>query len=337
VQLALPSGALTEDEAGARLMPLLGDLPAFAKYAGPHLPDITVFEGGIPADVPPDRRVAGREDAAPLFRSLRDRFASLVSLTPVYNRADWARTWRPEPRFRPLVVDNASTDGTAEIFEAAGAQVVRQPKTIDRVLNWRSALETARDRTDGTWFKWLFAGDELLPGAAATLEDAIAAYPEARMIVTEYLLRDRAGRTSLWRTVGETRLLEPAESMRRAADGNWFGGPIAHCVHRDAIDDAQFGIQPWAADYQACVNIARRHPVLYLAEPVGVLDRGHRQYLAVHEDRVRSVSQEWTVRLDALDAWRELADEGSDVDAVERGLHVQMVQQLAGLVQRLHG
>ena len=51
VQLAIASGSLTEEDAGERIIELLGELPSFSRYAGPHLPDLTVFEGEIPADV----------------------------------------------------------------------------------------------------------------------------------------------------------------------------------------------------------------------------------------------------------------------------------------------
>jgi hypothetical protein len=331
VQLAIASGPLSEEEAGARLLELLADLPAFARYAGPHLADITVFEGDVPAGVPTDRRLRSREDAAPVLHAMRDQLASFVAVTPAYNRAEWARGWRPEPGFRHLVVDNASTDGTAELLEAAGAEVVRQPRTIERVLNWRSALETFRDRTDATWMKWLFAGDELLPGAADTLRAAIDAHPEARLVVAEFLWRYPDGTTRNWRTVGETRLVEPAEAMRRACKDNWFGGPIAHCVHRDAVEDAHFGTQPWVADWQACLNIAKRHPVLYVAEPIGVLNLEHRLYHRAHENRLRSVVQDWTIRLEALDALRELAP-GPETDELERGMQVRMVQECASVV-----
>jgi hypothetical protein len=331
VQLAIATGSLGEEEAGARLVALLADLPAFARYAGPHLPDITVYEGDVPADVPADRRLHGRADAAPVLRALRDRLASFVAVTPAYNRAEWARTWRPEPGFRHLVVDNASTDGTGELLEDAGAEVIRQPRTIERVLNWRSALESFRDHTDAPWMKWLFAGDELRPGAADTLRDAIAAHPEARLVVAEFLWRYPDGTTRNWRTVGETRLVEPAEAIRRACKDNWFGGPIAHCVHRDAVDDAHFGTQPWVADWQACLNIARRHPVLYVAEPIGVLNLEHRLYHRAHENRPRSVVQDWTIRLEALDALRELAP-GPQTDELEREMHVRMVHECASVV-----
>jgi hypothetical protein len=331
VQLAIASGPLTEEEAGARVVAMLENVPSFARYGGPHLPDLTVFEGEIPEEVGADRRLSSRAAAAPLLHALRARLAPFVAITPVYNRAAWARAWRPEPGFRHLVVDNASTDGTGDLLEAAGAEVVRRTRTIDRVQNWRATLEAARDRTDATWFKWLFAGDELLPGAADTLKAAVDAHPEARFVVSEFVWRSPDGATRPWRTVGETRLIGPAEALRRTCNDNWFGGPVAHCVHRDAIEDAQFGTQPWVADWQACLNIAKRHPVLYVAEPVGVLNIEHRLYHRAHENRLRSVAQDWTIRLEALDALREL-DAGPETDELEREMHLRMVRECAAVV-----
>ena len=331
VQLAIASGSLTEEDAGERMIKLLGELPSFSRYAGPHLPDLTVFEGEIPADVAAEHRLGSRAAAAAALHALRARLAPFVAITPAYNRAEWARGWRPEPGFRHLVVDNASTDGTGDLLEAAGAEVVRRLHTIERVQNWRATLEAARDRTDAPWFKWLFAGDELLPGAADILQRAIAAHPEARLVVSEFVWRSADGTTRPWRTVGETRIITPPEAMRRACNDNWFGGPVAHTVHRDAVDDAVFGAQPWVADWQACLNIAKRHPVLYVAEPVGVLNLEHRLYHQSHENRLRSVTQDWTIRLEALDVLRGL-EPGRETGELEHAMHTRMIQECIAVV-----
>ena len=45
------------------------------------------------------------------------------------------------PGFRPIVVDNGSDDGTADIAEACGATVVREPRRGFGAACWRGLLE----------------------------------------------------------------------------------------------------------------------------------------------------------------------------------------------------
>jgi hypothetical protein len=338
VQLALPSGALTEADALARLMTLLQEVPEF-RARGAALPDITLHEGAIPpgAEVLGARTAAAAAAAMARLHDLRRELAAFVAVTPVMDREAWAAAWTPEPGFHHLAVDNASGDATAARLRAAGADVVVQPRPVGRVGNWQSALQHARDRTPHPWIKWLFAGDELLPGAADALQDAASAHPEARLIVAEYVMRHPDGREQRYREFDHTRLIEPAEALERSAvRGNWFGSPIGHAVHRDVVDDVEFGSQPWVADWQACVSIARRHPVLYVAEVVGVFDIGSRAFYGERLDEVHSLVQELSLRQQSLEALRAAAPDRPDLDVLAEHVDVHAARALSERVAQRH-
>jgi hypothetical protein len=320
VELAVASGEISEAEAGETLINWLREDPALlARWD--DLPDIVVHEGAVPPGA-----ILAEE---PLLHGLRDDLAPFAAVTPVRDNAAWASAWRPEPGFAALAVDNVSSDGTPELLRAKGVRVIEQPAPVSRVRNWHAAMEAFRDHSDRPWMKWVFAGDELLPGAADVLEDALAAHPEARLVVAECIIRNPDGTTWHWRQLPETRIVAPAEALELSAmRGNWFGGPIHHMVHRDVLDEVEFGAQPWVADWQACLSIARNHPVLYVAEPIGVFDIGSRKYFSARGARVDSLVQELSIRLQSLDTLREIAPE-RDISQLEHDLQAHAAQALS--------
>ena len=290
--------------------------------------------------VPPDGEILGtataqaRADSRRRLHELRRELATIVAVTPVLDRAGWARGWLTEPGFHHLVIDNASSDGTAELAAAAGAEVVVQPSTVGRVANWVSATHHFAQRTSLPWLKWLFAGDELLPGAADLLDAAVAEHPQARLIVAEYLIRAADGTTTHWRQLPETRIVMPGESLERSArDGNWFGAPIAQAFHRAVLDEVEFGSQPWVADWQAALSIARSHPVLYIAEPIGIFDLSSRRFFQTQELSVHSLVQELSLRQQSVQALVDRAPDDPGVQSLELEVDRQAAETLAARVR----
>src|SRR3954468_6272559 len=223
-ELAIAAGALPEAEAAERLMALVRADPELAGRVD-HLPDIVVYPGDVPADVESHLRLPGPGEQA--LRVLREEFAPYVALTPVLNAAEWARTWKPEAGFRHLVIDNASDDDTASILAERGADVVVNEHRVSRVDNWRRAAQVFLEIGEAEWMKWVFAGDRLLPGAAAILDGAIAAHPGIRVITAEYEWKHPEGAVTKFPPVKETKLVSSAEAMYRfALQGNWMGGPM---------------------------------------------------------------------------------------------------------------
>jgi hypothetical protein len=303
--LAVAAGALEKNAAGARLMELIHqdeELSARVKT----LPDVVVCDGDVPADVEEHLRLPGPGERA--LHVLREELAPYVAVTPVLNQEAWARTWQPEAGFRHLVIDNASDDGTARILADRGADVVVNEHRVSRVDNWRRALQVFLEIGEAEWMKWVFAGDRLLPGAASVLDHARAAYPDARIIAAQYQYKHPDGGVTKFAAMTDTKLIEPVEALYRfVLQGNWMGGPIAIALHRDVIEELDFGEHPWVADWQASLSIARNHPVLHVAEPIGLFDATRSRYHTAHEKDVSTIVQDAAMRYQAIGLLRERA------------------------------
>lgn len=306
VELAVASGSLSEEDAGARFIELARSEPRIAEH-WKWLPEIVIYSGPIPAEVADADRllVAGAEGV----HRLRDALARYVAVTPVLNQVAWAETFEPQPGFRHLIVDNASDDGTADALAARGADVVRETERVGRVDNWRRAANAFLEHTDAEWMKWVFAGDGLLPRAAAIFDHALSQHPDIKLLAFEYEWRRADGVTAPFCSLEQTRVVHPPESAERfAIQGNWLGGPIALLLHRDVVAGMEFGGHPFVGDWQASMEIALRTPVLYVKNgPIGFFDQGRDRYHTQRERDVYTMVQDAAMRYQALMRAGELA------------------------------
>lgn len=103
----------------------------------------------------------------------------LVSIvTPVYNGAKYLRHCirgvlkQSYPNFEYIILDNASTDGTAEIIEHFAERddrikVFRNPATLKIIDNWNESLKYVSPAAE--WIKYAFADDTLFPYCVAEM------------------------------------------------------------------------------------------------------------------------------------------------------------------------
>jgi hypothetical protein len=333
-ELAIAAGTLDKNDAGARLMELVNQDPELSARVK-LLPDIVVYDGDVPAGIEKHLRLPGPGEGA--LHVLREEFAPYVAVTPVLNQSEWARTWQPEAGFRHLIIDNASDDGTGEILAARGADVVVNEQRVDRVGNWRRALQVFLEIGDAEWMKWCFAGDRLLPGASGVLDRAIAAHPDIKVIAADYQYKHPDGGTTKFQSIAETKVIEPVESLYRfTLQGNWMGGPIAIALHRDVIEQIDFGHLPWVADWQASLSLAVSHPVLHVAEPIGLFDASRSRYHSAHEKDVSTIVQDGAMRYQALGLLRELGATNLPLDDTERKIDTYIAQEAARRLQSRH-
>lgn len=89
------------------------------------------------------------------------------------------------------VRDNESSDGTAAALAACGdhVRVVRERDT-----GQADAINRGWHASSGRWLSWLNADDLYEPQALETVATAAATHPDARWIVGEFRIIDRAGR-----------------------------------------------------------------------------------------------------------------------------------------------
>jgi len=328
VRLLVGTGGRTEEEAAGLVLSAAAaaglDLEQTAEvFAEAHRPP-----GPRVTDLLPVLDARADVDAAvQLIRECARRIAPITVLTPVRDRVDWAQEFQPTPGLHHLVVDNASSDGTPDVLEASGLEVARFQAPVDRVGSWRRAVQHFASASPSPWFKWLFAGDQLLPEAADILLQAVEDAPDVGLVVAEYLIDSGDGHTHHWRMLPETTVLQPAQSLELSArQGNWFGSPVAHLFSRRAIEHLDFGAEPWVADWQACLSVAQHLPVLYLAEVVGVFDVASRHHYAVQESSLHARVQEAEVRLRSAET---LATMGVDVrQDVHRDVTLSLSERL---------
>jgi hypothetical protein len=331
VELAVASGPLSEEEAGDRFIALArGCAPIAERWQ--WLPDIVIYAGGVPEDVPASDRLPG--EGLRTAQRLRSELARYVVVTPVLNQVEWARGFEPEPGFRHLIVDNASDDGTADVLAERGADVVRESERLGRVDNWRRAARRFLEHTDAEWMKWLFAGDWLAPGAAGVIDRVLAGAPGVKLVAFEYEWRRPDMLVMPYRSLETTRVVEPVESAERfAMQGNWLGGPVALLLHREVVAGLEFGHHPFVADWQASMEIALRGPVLYAAEgPIGTFDQSRVRYHNEHAQDLYTVVQDVAMRYQALERFIELAPE-RDVSEHRRILDEMTVGRIAQRAQ----
>lgn len=104
----------------------------------------------------------------------------------------------------PIVVDDASTDGTARRAEARGVKVLRRAVSGGAAAARNDGLRAAR----GRFVAMLDSDDYWKPGF---LDAALAHFKPGTMVVsTNYDLIDDAGRVSLRRAIRPGRHLDPA-------------------------------------------------------------------------------------------------------------------------------
>jgi hypothetical protein len=152
------------------------------------------------------------------------------------------------------------------------------------------------------------------------LDRAIAAHPDVKIITADYQYKHPDGGTTKFQTIAETKVIQPVESLYRfALQGNWMGGPIAIALHRDVIEEIDFGHLPWVADWQASLSLAMHHPVLHVAEPIGLFDASRGRYHSAHEKDVSTIVQDGAMRYQALARLREM---GAKLDLDDTELKV---------------
>jgi GT2 family glycosyltransferase len=113
------------------------------------------------------------------------------------------------PGMPAIVVDNASTDGSAAIAEAAGARVIRN----DANLGFGTANNAGIRAADTEWVLLLNPDATLTPGFPDAVSAAIAAHPQAAILVPS--ITTSKGRFSKHHSL----LAPPAFRPRQVAPG----------------------------------------------------------------------------------------------------------------------
>ena len=145
-----------------------------------------------------------------------------------------------------IVVDDGSTDGTAEIAALAGAHVIRQPNGgVSAARN--AGVHAARS----PWIAFLDADDLWLPAFIERLAGGIRACPDAAAVFTDYVLDDPAAPCPSWFAVDHSyrslRGAEIARGVRRFA-----GSDVAAALIRSRAFISTSALAVRRTAFQAC-------------------------------------------------------------------------------------
>ena len=126
----------------------------------------------------------------------------------------------------------------------------------------------------------------------------------------------------------------PGESLERSArNGNWFGAPIAQAFHRDVA--GRGGVRQSAVGRRLAGRaiIARSHPALYIAEPIGIFDLRSRRFFKTQELTVHSLVQELSLRQQSVQALVDRAPDDPGVQRLELEVDRHAAEALAARVR----
>ncbi|MFN5857024.1 MAG: hypothetical protein ACK456_14200 [Pseudanabaenaceae cyanobacterium] len=240
---------------------------------------------------------------------------------PLYNSAQWCEELQLVEGFRYIASDNCSQDGSGDILRRKGVEVITQSENLGRVGNWEFCVRHFLE-SGAPWMKWLFTGDVMLPNAAATINQAIASYPEVRLILAAYYTVSDTERLIRY-AFPENRLLTSADFMAETARrGNLCGSLVGHVYHRDALlGGYEFGNSAWVADMRLVMSLAQRHPTLYWREPVGEFLITQRLYRRQYIYSVETAIDEYVIRQDAARAYLDLTHDEPGYKALQQTLN----------------
>ncbi len=171
-----------------------------------------------------------------------------------------------------LVVDDGSTDDTADVAVHLGAQVLGQPnRGVSEARNAGLAVAT------GQFVVMLDADDELLPEAIARGVDALSSRPDLSAVVGRCQLMDAAGNP----LPATYHRIDGANLYREWLSKNFVWTPGAAMFRREALIRA--GGFPaglgGAADYAVYLRLARDGAIAYHGQDV-VRYRRHDQSMS---------------------------------------------------------
>jgi len=195
-------------------------------------------------------------------------------LMPVYNSGHFLRESldsvlaQTYPAFELIVVDDASTDGSAEILAQYAARdarvrVFRQPENLGIVAARNRAFAEARP--ESTYFAILDSDDVALPDRLERQVDFLEAHPDYALVGGHTLIIDADSAV-----IGIRRYpTDYASICRTITRHNPFAQP-AVMLRRSALDSATpyNPAYPRCQDYELWLRLAAQHPVANLDVPL---------------------------------------------------------------------
>lgn len=226
---------------------------------------------------------------------MADAALSIAAIIPCRNAAAFvgAAIASARAQSRPVdevvVVDDASTDGSPEVAEAAGARCVR--------LGVRSGPAAARNAgvraTGADVLAFLDADDLWEPLHVATLSGLLSAAPTAAVAFGRMRRFGAAGGEALVRPGGDGRPFDARDALLRWNFVPQSGAAVRRAAFWEVGGYPEAEARWFVEDYALWLALAERSP--FVASPaVTSLHRVHGEQAS--RDVARMVAREWAVR-----------------------------------------
>lgn len=173
--------------------------------------------------------------------------------------------------FELIIVDNCSTDGTAEWLASKAAQVgrirfYRNAADVGMTRNFNVSLSYAT----GEYVQSLCADDLLSPGSLQRMADALDADPSATLVVGARRLIDDTGATiAVQRYAAKNINISGEEAINRCLFGrNYIGEPSAVMFRRSAAARGYDESFPHLMDLEMWLHLLEQGRLISLADEV---------------------------------------------------------------------
>jgi glycosyltransferase involved in cell wall biosynthesis len=170
-----------------------------------------------------------------------------------------------------IIVDNCSTDGTAEWLErksaeTAGIRFFRNATDIGLARNFNACLSYAT----GDYLKFLCADDLLLPGSLRRMADALDADPAATLAVgARRLIDDKGATLTVQRYARKNIHVGGEQTISRCLFGkNYIGEPSAVMFRRSAAGRRFSESFPHLIDLEMWFHLLEQGRLISLAQEV---------------------------------------------------------------------
>jgi glycosyltransferase involved in cell wall biosynthesis len=170
-----------------------------------------------------------------------------------------------------VVVDDGSTDGTSQIFDAYRSRLNLKIVRNKRNAGWTAATNLAMSLATGTYQCWLHHDDVWLPDRLSRLRDCQSRYPHAVLILQPSWFINQAGlRVGLWRCpLPANRLLPPDFVLPRLLVQNFTATPAPMYRSDMAFTLAPLDDRLWYnADWDFWLRLAETGQTVYCPEPL---------------------------------------------------------------------
>ena len=224
-----------------------------------------------------------------------------------------------------IVVDDGSTDGTADVVRAVAARDARVTLVaLPENVGVSAARNAGLGHVHGEWLTFLDADDRLLPGAIAALM-APTADPSVRVVIGQRIWTDGV-RTWIASTYDNPDVRRPGRKSLVTSPGLlYYASGTGKVFHRSVRDGLRFtgrvlGDQPWTIR-----ALLRAGPAVeVIADTVYEWDRPRPddERATITADKARSTARAVEMVRVAQGAWSEVAAEADAVLADPAARHV---------------